>query len=88
MLDSFKRAKVKRIEAVHTLSGRQEIMRTLYDHFFSQAFPRMSERLDIVFTPSRSRTSSSAARTTRCARPLARAWAIRAWLSSSQGRRV
>ena len=26
-------------------------MRTLYDRFFSQAFPRMSERLGIVFTP-------------------------------------
>lgn len=44
-LDSFNRAMVKRIEAVHTLAGKQEIMRTLYDRFFSQAFPRMSERL-------------------------------------------
>lgn len=50
-LDSFYRAMVERIEAVHTLAGKQEIMRTLYDHFFSQAFPRMSERLGIVFTP-------------------------------------
>ncbi|WP_232207412.1 type ISP restriction/modification enzyme [Actinomyces sp. HPA0247] len=50
-LDSFNRAMVERIEAVHTLAGKQEIMRTLYDRFFSQAFPRMSERLGIVFTP-------------------------------------
>ena len=50
-LDSFYRAMIERIEAVHTLSGKQEIMRTLYDRFFSQAFPRMSERLGIVFTP-------------------------------------
>lgn len=50
-LDSFYQAMVKRIKAVHTLSGKQEIMRTLYDRFFSQAFPRMSERLGIVFTP-------------------------------------
>lgn len=50
-LDSFYRAMVERIEAVHTLAGKQEIMRTLYDRFFSQAFPRMSERLGIVFTP-------------------------------------
>ena len=42
---------VERIKAVHTLSGKQEITRTLYDRFFSQAFPRMSERLGIVFTP-------------------------------------
>ena len=50
-LDSFYRAIVQPIKAVHTLAGKQEIMRTLYDHFFSQAFPRMSERLGIVFTP-------------------------------------
>ncbi len=50
-LDSFYRAIVQRIEAVHTLAGKQEIMRTLYEHFFSQAFPRMSEHLGIVFTP-------------------------------------
>ena len=50
-LDSFYRAMVERIEAVHTLAGKQEIMRTRYDRFFSQAFPRMSERLGIVFTP-------------------------------------
>lgn len=50
-LDSFNRAIVQRIEAVHTLAGKQEIMRTLYDRFFSQAFPQMSERLGIVFTP-------------------------------------
>ena len=26
-------------------------MRTLYDHFFSQSFPRMSEHPVIIFTP-------------------------------------
>ena len=50
-LDAFYQAMVERIEAVHTLAGKQEIMRTLYDRFFSQAFPRMSQRLGIVFTP-------------------------------------
>lgn len=50
-LDSFYRALVQHTEAVRTLAGEQEIMHTLYDHFFSQAFPRMSERLGIVFTP-------------------------------------
>lgn len=50
-LDAFYRAMVERIEAVHTLAGKQEVMRTLYDRFFSQAFPRMSKRLGIVFTP-------------------------------------
>lgn len=50
-LDSFYRAIVQPIEAVPTLAGKEEIMRMLYDHFFAQAFPRMSERLGIVFTP-------------------------------------
>ena len=50
-LDAFYQAMIERIEAVHTLAGKQEIMRTLYDRFFSQAFPSMSERLGIVFTP-------------------------------------
>ena len=50
-LDSFTRAIVQRIEAVHTPAGKREIIRTLYDHFFSQAVPRMSKHLGIVFTP-------------------------------------
>ena len=50
-LDAFYQAMIERIEAVHTLAGKQDIMRTLYDRFFSQAFPSMSERLGIVFTP-------------------------------------
>lgn len=50
-LDAFYKAMVEHIEAVHTLAGKQEIVRTLYNRFFSQALPRMSERLGIVFTP-------------------------------------
>ena len=50
-LDAFYQAMIECIEAVHTLADKQDIMRTLYDRFFSQAFPSMSERLCIVFTP-------------------------------------
>lgn len=50
-LDVFYQAMIECIEAVHTLADKQDIMRTLYDRFFSQAFPSMSERLCIVFTP-------------------------------------
>ena len=50
-LDVFYNAMIERIKAVHTLAGKQEIMRTLYDRFFSRAFPKMSQRLGIVFTP-------------------------------------
>ena len=44
---------------------------------------------EIVFSPAEgSWTSSSAARTMRCARRLARAWGIRAWLSSKLSARL
>ncbi len=50
-LDAFYSAMVKRIREVDNLAGKQRVMLTLYDRFFSQAFPKMSERLGIVFTP-------------------------------------
>ena len=53
--------------------GKEEIIRTLYDHFFSQAFPRMSEHLGIVFTPVEVMDFIIRSGTTRCSRPLGRA---------------
>lgn len=50
-LDTFYQAMVERIEAAHTLAGKHETMRTLYDRFFSRAYPCISERLDIISTP-------------------------------------
>ena len=50
-LAKFYAAMVEKITAIDTLAGMQNIMRTLYDKFFSKAFPAMQDRLGIVFTP-------------------------------------
>lgn len=50
-LDKFYTAMVERIKQVDNLAGKQQIMLTLFDKFFSKAFPNMADRLGIVFTP-------------------------------------
>lgn len=50
-LEAFYTTMVARIKEIDNIAGKQEIMRTLYDNFFSKAFPQMSDRLGIVFTP-------------------------------------
>lgn len=40
-----------RAEGIETAAGRQKIVVELYDKFFRNAFPKMSERLGIVYTP-------------------------------------
>ncbi|WP_223875100.1 DEAD/DEAH box helicase family protein [Nanchangia anserum] len=50
-LEKFYATMVDRITALDSLAGKQQIMRTLYDRFFSKAFPSMRDRLGIVFTP-------------------------------------
>lgn len=50
-LEAFYSTMVNRIEQIDNMAGKQEIMRTLYDNFFSKAFPAMANRLGIVFTP-------------------------------------
>jgi predicted helicase len=40
-----------RAEGIHTATGKQKIVVELYDKFFRNAFPRMTERLGIVYTP-------------------------------------
>jgi len=41
----------ERISVAKSDKSRQDIIRNLYDTFFKTAFPRMSERLGIVYTP-------------------------------------
>ncbi|MFR8481322.1 MAG: DEAD/DEAH box helicase [Varibaculum timonense] len=41
----------EKITTIDNLAGKQEIMRTLYDRFFTKAFPSIKDRLGIVFTP-------------------------------------
>lgn len=50
-LEAFYTTMVARIKEIDNITGKQEIMRTLYDNFFSKAFPAMANRLGIVFTP-------------------------------------
>lgn len=40
-----------RAEGITTAEGKQRIVVELYDKFFRNAFPRMTERLGIVYTP-------------------------------------
>ena len=40
-----------RAEGIDSASGKQKIIVELYDKFFRNAFPRMTERLGIVYTP-------------------------------------
>ncbi|MFZ1539728.1 MAG: type ISP restriction/modification enzyme [Chromatiaceae bacterium] len=41
----------ERISLAKSNKSKQDIIRNLYDTFFNNAFPRMAERLGIVFTP-------------------------------------
>ncbi|MDP2316302.1 MAG: type ISP restriction/modification enzyme [Pseudomonadota bacterium] len=40
-----------RAEGIESASGKQKIVVELYDKFFRNAFPKLSERLGIVYTP-------------------------------------
>jgi len=40
-----------RAEGIDSAEGKQKIIVELYDKFFRNAFPKMSERLGIVYTP-------------------------------------
>lgn len=50
-LDAFYQTMAERIAGIDNLAGKQEILRTLFDKFFSKAFAKMADRLGIVFTP-------------------------------------
>lgn len=50
-LGKFYDAVRRKVEGVDNAEARQTVIKTLYDEFFRTAFPRMSERLGIVYTP-------------------------------------
>ncbi|HXB66645.1 MAG TPA: type ISP restriction/modification enzyme [Candidatus Acidoferrales bacterium] len=50
-LDKFYASVKERATGIDTASGKQKIVLELYDKFFRTAFPRMAERLGIVYTP-------------------------------------
>lgn len=50
-LKSFYDSVRMRVKGIDNAEGRQKIIVELYDRFFKVAFPKMSERLGIVYTP-------------------------------------
>ncbi|SIR09374.1 Predicted helicase [Paracoccus thiocyanatus] len=50
-LDKFYASVARRAEGVQTAQGRQTLITELYDRFFRNAFPRLTQRLGIVYTP-------------------------------------
>lgn len=50
-LEKFYVSVQRRVEALNSVSAKQSVILELYDNFFKKAFPRVAERLGIVFTP-------------------------------------
>ena len=50
-LNKFYESVRKRIEGIDNNASRQKLITELYERFFKIAFPRMSEKLGIVYTP-------------------------------------
>ncbi len=50
-LQPFYESVKERAEGIHTAAGKQKIIVELYDKFFQKAFPKLKERLGIVYTP-------------------------------------
>ncbi len=50
-LEKFYASVAMRAEGIDSAEGKQKIVVELYDKFFRNAFPRMTERLGIVYTP-------------------------------------
>jgi predicted helicase len=50
-LDKFYRSVHERAAKIDNAEGRQKVVIELYDKFFKNAFPKMAERLGIVYTP-------------------------------------
>jgi len=41
----------RRVAGITTPAGRQDVLRELYEEFFKRAFPKVADRLGIVYTP-------------------------------------
>lgn len=50
-LDAFYESVQRRVRDVDNAGAKQHIIKDLYDKFFQNAFPRVADRLGIVFTP-------------------------------------
>ena len=50
-LSSFYRSVRTRVEGLDNLAARQKVVKDLYETFFRRAFPKVADRLGIVYTP-------------------------------------
>ncbi len=50
-LEDFNREIRYRVEGIHSTSGKQQVITKLYEQFFTTAFPKLAEKLGIVYTP-------------------------------------
>src|SRR5690606_14577454 len=50
-LEAFYATVTKRIRGLETVSAKQQMLVTLYDKFFTKAFPLLADKMGIVFTP-------------------------------------
>lgn len=50
-LEEFYRSVANRAAGIDNMEGKQRVINELYEKFFGTAFPRMAERLGIVYTP-------------------------------------
>lgn len=50
-LEAFYTRVTERIRGLTTVSAKQQMLVTLYDKFFSKAFPMLADQMGIVFTP-------------------------------------
>ncbi len=50
-LQRFYHSVKDRAQSIDNAAGRQQVVVELYDKFFKQAFPKMAEKLGIVYTP-------------------------------------
>ena len=50
-LTSFYRSVRTRVEGLDNLAARQKVVKDLYEMFFRRAFPKVADRLGIVYTP-------------------------------------
>lgn len=52
-LSAFYESVQRRVKGLDNAAAKQHVIKDLYDKFFQNAFPRIAERLGIVFTPVR-----------------------------------
>ena len=50
-LEKFYNSVHRRADGIRTTNGRQQLILDLYDKFFKSAFPLLTQKLGIVYTP-------------------------------------